>query len=188
MAVGAIIDNGEGTKELSEILKSVRKEASSLEKQGVIRVIKSTLMDDLSDKLFQSEAYKKRDMNGGFVEQPSRNAFQADTMMAYRVMKGDTDMVYSNDSVFRVYLGPEFCYIKLTNMKTKDAKFDLAGVGNELMAKIENVMKHENNAFYKKPNIQSLLRRITYSGLSLPLFLEQMCIRLVSFCERRKDF
>ena len=150
MAVGAIIDNGEGTKELSEILKSVRKEASSLEKQGVIRVIKSTLMDDLSDKLFQSEAYKKRDMNGGFVEQPSRNAFQADTMMAYRVMKGDTDMVYSNDSVFRVYLGPEFCYIKFANMKTKDANFDFAGVGNELMTKIENALNHETNIFYKK--------------------------------------
>ena len=101
-------------------------------------------------------------------------------MMTYHVMKGDTDMVYSNDSDFGMYLGPEFCYIKLTNMKTKDAKFDLAGVGNELMAKIENVMKHEKNAFYKKPNIQSLLRRIAYSGLLLPLFSEQAYIRLVS--------
>ena len=113
MAVGDIIDNGEGTKELNEILKSVRKEASSLEKQGVIRVVKSTLMDDLSDKLFQSEAYKKRDMNGGFVEQPIRNAFQVDTMMAYRVMKGDTGMIYSNDSDFGMCLGPDFYFIKL---------------------------------------------------------------------------
>ena len=55
MAVGAIIDNGEGTKELNEILKSARKEASSLEKQGVIREVKPTLMDDLSDNFSQRQ-------------------------------------------------------------------------------------------------------------------------------------
>ena len=55
MAVGAIIYNGEGTKELNEMLKSVSKEASSLEKQGVIREVKPTLMDDLSDNFSQRQ-------------------------------------------------------------------------------------------------------------------------------------
>ena len=41
-------------------------------------------------------------------------------------------------------------FYKSTNLKTKDAKFDLAGVSNELMAKIKNAMKHENNAFFGK--------------------------------------
>ena len=37
------------------------------------------------DKLFLIDAFEKNKMNGGFVKKPIMNAFQADSMMAFRV-------------------------------------------------------------------------------------------------------
>ena len=94
-------------------------------------------MQDLMDKLFLIDAFNKNKMNGGVVKKPIVNAFQADSMMAFWVRYLFSDYVSSSDSDFGLYLGPDYCFINSICAKTKDMKFVLAGVGNDLMDKIE---------------------------------------------------
>ena len=100
MAIGALIDNEGGSVDLNKKLKDLKKEAASLERQGIIRESSLSLMQLLIDKLFLIHAFEKNNMNGEVVKKPIMNAFQADSMMAFRVRYHFSDYVSSFDSDF----------------------------------------------------------------------------------------
>ena len=103
-------------------MKDLKKEAASLERQGIIHETSTSLMQDLMDKLFFIDAFEKNKMNGGVVKKPIMNAFQADSMMAFRVKYHFSDYVSSSDSDFGLYPGPDYCFISSICAKTKDMR------------------------------------------------------------------
>ena len=149
MSVGAMIDNGDGTQKLKDELDMYCKDAASMEKQGVIRETLPSIKEDLYDKLFQAGALDKNNMNGGYVKQPIMNVFQADPMLAFRAMnEDDYGFLYSTDSDFGLYLGPEFFYINKYKLSTKKITFDLTGVGNACMEKVKQCLNHDHSIFF----------------------------------------
>ena len=109
MSTGAMIDNDDGTQKLKDALNMYCKDANSMEKQGIIHETLPSIKEDLYDKLFQADPLDKNNMNGGYVKEPIMDVFQADPMLAFLAMnEDDYGFLYSIDSDFGLYLGPEF--------------------------------------------------------------------------------
>ena len=152
MTVGASLDEEGGslTKRKKGMLELLNKEAKRLDNASFSRSVPNSLKDDLEQKIFQVKIAKPNNLNDGYVKEEVIQAmFQADSMMAYRYHNNQVDLIFSNDTDFGIFLGPDAFIVRSVSQNAKNTdnnnmSFEISGYCNEKLSKLKRSLRRKN--------------------------------------------
>ena len=127
-------------KEALDDANEYNKECVRLEKAVAngVPILDADFRSNLKNELQKINAFEQA-QDGGFVNRDIiQSLYQADSMIAYRFIQGDSDIIYSSDSDFTALIGSKCIMLKDVVEQGKElTKFVIGGSCNDVMMQLK---------------------------------------------------